>query len=187
MDLRSHDSQPERSTITQPATVSCLSQKPVMKCSNRQRLGEVVYLQVGCLCSRKSLQGKQNLAETYCVDLPVTWSTASAASSTFIHIFYYDSMHSLIPSTSVTSSEENLLLTRQLFSVQFLLSHFAGCRFIFYFLKIINFVSENWNDKMSESGQLMLWHDFPLQKPAGELFAFTSKVSCQLLLTQLVL
>jgi len=27
---------------------------------------------------------------------------------------------------------------------------------------------------MSEIGQLMLQHDIPLQKPAGELFAFTN-------------
>lgn len=164
MDLWSHDSQPKWSTITQPATVRCLSQKPGMKCSNRRRLREVFYLQVGCLCSKKPLQGKENLAEAYCDGLSVIWSTASAASSTFIHTFYYDLMHSPIPSTSVASSEENLLFMTLLLSVQFLLSHFAVWHFMFYFLKRINefcFRKLKWQNVWKWTADAMAWLSSP--------------------------
>lgn len=75
VDLWSHNNQPEWSTITQPATVRCLSRKQVMKYSNRQKLREVFHLQVRCLCFKTSLQGKQNLVEAYSHGLPVIWST----------------------------------------------------------------------------------------------------------------
>lgn len=152
----------------QPATVRCLSQKPLTKCNSRQRLREVFYLQVGCLCSDKSLQRKKNLAEAYCDRFLVVWSRTSAASSTFICTFYYDLMHSLIASTSVTPSEESLLLSTQLFSVNFYWAVLQCC-FMFYVLKRINefcFRKPKWK-KMFESGQLMTF-----SKPASELFCF---------------
>lgn len=111
---------------------------------------------------------KKNLAEAYCDRFLVVWSRTSAASSTFICTFYYDLMHSLIASTSVTPSEESLLLSTQLFSVNFYWAVLQCC-FMFYVLKRINefcFRKPKWK-KMSESGQLMTF-----SKPASELFCF---------------
>lgn len=161
--------QPARVICNNPASNS-QSQKPLMKCNSRQRLREVFHFQVGCLCSDKSLQSKQNLTETYCEWLVVEWCTTSAASSTFIYSFYYDLMHSLIPSTSVTPSEESLLLLISYFLWIFT-ELFCSVILCFTFLKeLINFVSENRNKKKPAS-QLMLCMTF-LPKPAGELFCF---------------
>lgn len=130
MDLLSHDSQPERSTIKKSVTVRCLRKKPVTKCNSKQRLREDFCLQVE-KTSRSLFQevpaGKTPPSRS------LLWQSscyAFAASSTVIHTFYHDLMHSWIHSTSVTSSEKNLFLMTQLSSVQFLLNHIAVCHFV---------------------------------------------------------
>lgn len=175
--------QPARVICNNPASNSQrLSQKPLVKCSSRQRLRAVFHPQVGCLCSDKSLHGKQNLAEAYCDRLLVVWWTTCAASSTFIYTFYYDLMHSLIPSTGVTPSQESILLLTQLFSVNFYWA-VLQCHFMFYILKIIiKFCFRKL--KLKKSLQVDSWcMTFLSQNLQVSFSAFTSKFFCYLLLS----
>lgn len=183
MDLLSHDSQPERSTIKKSVTVRCLRKKPVTKCNSKQRLREDFCLQVE-KTSRSLFQevpaGKTPPSRS------LLWQSscyASAASSTFIHTFYHDLMHSWIHSTSVTSSEKNLFLMTQLSSCNFYWT-ILQCAILFYLVKRTNefcFRKMKWQNIWKWTA--FLRHDFPLQRRAGEFFAFISKFSCYLLLS----